>query len=303
MNTPSRLVFFGNERLVSGLDHTDAPVLTGLIERGYNVVAVVANHTNGTSRSARKLEVAAIAEQHGIPLFLPNSPSDIIDELSALKPDAAVLVAYGRILSQRVIDVFSHIGIINVHPSLLPRHRGPTPIESTILEGDRTAGVSVMQLTAGMDEGPVYKQVSLPLHGTETKFELYEQLATAGTTLLLDSLPGILSGVLLPKAQQNSDVSVTSRISKTDGILSPITEEATTLERKIRAYPGYPKSHLNLYDNDVIVTSAKVVESITDGPIVIACANRTWLEVTSLIAPSGRAMSAEDFLRGYAKNV
>jgi methionyl-tRNA formyltransferase len=303
MNTPSRLVFFGNERLVSGLDHTNAPVLTGLIERGYNVVAVVANHTNGTSRNARKLEVADIAEQHGIPLFLPTSPSDIIDELTAFKPDAAILVAYGRILSQRVINVFSPIGIINLHPSLLPRHRGPTPIESTILEGDEVAGVSVMQLTAGMDEGPVYAQVSLPLHGTETKFELYELLAKAGTNLLLESLPYILSGELAPKAQQNVDVSVTSRISKTDGVLDPTTDDATTIERKIRAYQGYPKPHLNLYDNDVIVTSAKVVDSTAEGRIVLPCANKTLLEVTSLIAPSGRAMSAEDFLRGYAKNV
>ena len=125
MTTPSRLVFFGNERLVSGLKHSETPILTGLIERGYDIAAVVVNHTDGTSRNARVLEVAAVAREHNIPVLSPEKPGDIVEELATLKADAAVLSAYGRILSERVINVFKPIGIINIHPSLLPRHRGP----------------------------------------------------------------------------------------------------------------------------------------------------------------------------------
>ena len=301
MTSHSRLVFFGNERLVSGLDHTDAPVLTGLIERGYNIVAIVANHTDGTSRKARKLEVADIAEKHGIPLFLPDRPSEIINELATLKPDAAVLVAYGRILSQRVINVFAPIGIVNLHPSLLPKHRGPTPIESTILTGDVVAGVSIMQLTAGMDTGPVYAQSSFPLVGNETKFELYAQLAKAGAELMFNVLPDILAGTLQPEPQQNNDVSVTSLIAKQDGLLDPTTEEALMLERKVRAYLGYPKAKLRIDHNDVIVTSASVVDDQTSDSLIVPCANKTWLRIDSLIAPSGRSMSGADYLRGYTK--
>ena len=301
MKKQSRLVFFGNERLVSGLKHSDTPVLKGLIERGYDVVAVVVSHTDGTSRNARALEVAQVANAHGIPVLTPEKPTDIIDELIEYKADAAILSAYGRILPQRVIDVFGSIGIINIHPSLLPRHRGPTPIESTILEGDTVAGVSIMQLGAGMDDGPVYAQASFEVPSKVGKFELYEQLSNEGANLLFDVLPSILSGALQPKPQQNTDVSVTTRIQKTDGVLDPTTDTATTLERKIRAYQGYPKPHLTLLNKDVIITSSKVVPDFTDSVLIVSCAENTWLEVTSLIAPSGRAMDATSFIRGYKK--
>lgn len=301
MTSPYRLVFFGNERLVSGLKHTDAPILRGLIEHGYDIVAVVVSHSDGTSRNARKLEVAQVAEDHNIPVLSPEKPTDIIDQLTNFHANAAVLAAYGRILPQRVLDVFAPIGIINIHPSLLPRYRGSTPIESTILNGDKVAGVSIMQLTNTMDEGPIYAQKQIEIALDIEKFDLYEKLSKVGSDLLFDSLPNILSNTLLPKPQENTVVSVTSLIAKSDGVLNPTTDDATTLERKIRAYQGFPKPHLNLFNNDVIVTSSKVVAAPTVSGITIPCAQKTWLEVTSLIAPSGREMSGQDFLRGYAK--
>lgn len=301
MTTPSRLVFFGNERLVSGLKHTDAPILSGLIERGYDVVAVVVNHTDGTSRNARGLEVAELAKSHGIPVFSPTKPEEIIDELSAMHADAAVLSAYGRLLSERIINLFRPFGIINIHPSLLPRHRGPTPIESTILKGDKIAGVSIMQLSVGMDTGPLYGQTSFAIEPNVEKFELYEQLSQAGAKLLFELLPDILSGALQPKPQENTDVSVTSLIFKVDGILDPTTDTAVTLERKVRAYQGYPKPHLKVLNNDVIITSAKVVEKSDENTLTIPCADNSWLEIISLVGPSGKTMSGTDFLRGYAR--
>jgi len=300
MQTSSKLVFFGNERLVSGLPSTDAPVLRGLIDRGYNIVAIVSNYSGGTSRSSRKLEVAEIAHTHQIPLLLPNKPSDIEDELKELNPDGAILVAYGKIVPQRIIDLFGSIGIINIHPSLLPRHRGPTPIESTILLGDKAAGVSIMQLTAGMDEGPVFAQSSIELQGNETKYNLYDSLSHTGAELLFDVLPSILSGDLKPKPQKNSDVSYTSLLSKNDGVLDPLTDDAYALERQVRAHLGFPKSRINVNNNDVIVTMAKVVDNQSDYPLTIACKDNTWLALLEVTAPSGKSMSGEAYLRGYA---
>ena len=300
MKKQSRLVFFGNERLVSGLKRTEAPLLNGLIERGYDIAAIVVNQADTTSRNARELEVASLAKQHNIPVLSPAKPSDIIDELTNLKADAAILSAYGRILSERVINVFNPVGIINIHPSLLPKHRGPTPIESTILEDDKLAGVSVMQLTTGMDEGPVYAQSSFATTGNETKFELYEKLSETGASLLFDTLPDILVGKLKPKPQSDTDVSVTSLISKQDGLLDPQTDDAPTLVRKIRAYQGFPKPKLNLYDNDVIITSATTVDSNQKNTITLPCTNDTWLRIDSLIAPSGRQMDARSFLNGLS---
>jgi methionyl-tRNA formyltransferase len=301
MTSSKTLVFFGNERLVSGLKQTDTPILRGLIERGYTVAAVVVNHADGTSRSARTLEVAQLAEQHGIPVLSPDKPADIITELTAMKPDAAVLSAYGRILSKRVINVFEPIGIINIHPSLLPRHRGPTPIETTILEGDTEAGVSIMRLDVGMDDGPIYGQVTCAIDSAIDKFGLYKLLSETGANLFFELLPDILNGSLQPKSQEKNGVTFTSLISKELGHLQPMTDDATTLERKIRAFQGYPKPHLTLHGNDVIVTTSKVVVSPDPTKLIVECRDNTYLEITSLLAPSGRQMSGEDFLRGYAK--
>jgi methionyl-tRNA formyltransferase len=299
--SPGRLVFFGNERLVSGLRHTEALLLTGLIQRGYEIVAIVVNQADTKSRNARELEVATLAREHSIPLLSPDKPADIIEDLVAFSADAAILSAYGRILSGRIINVFNPIGIINIHPSLLPRHRGPTPIESTILDGDKVAGVSIMQLTPGMDEGPIYAQTSFATTGHEEKFELYEKLSKAGADLLFDVLPSILNNKLEPKPQSNIDVSVTSLISKDDSKLDPYTDDASVLDRKIRAYQGYPKPRLSLFDNEVIITSATVVDAVDPNALLIPCHGDTWLRIDSLIAPSGRSMDGASYMRGYKK--
>ena len=141
MTTSKRVVFFGNERLVSGLKHTDTPILRGLIERGYEIVAIVASHSDARSRTARTLEVAEVAKEHDIPLLLPAKPGDIETELRELHADVAILAAYGRIIPQRIIDVFTPTGIVNIHPSLLPRHRGSTPAPS-ILKGLPSSGAT-----------------------------------------------------------------------------------------------------------------------------------------------------------------
>ncbi|MGE5312696.1 MAG: methionyl-tRNA formyltransferase [Acidobacteriota bacterium] len=298
MPTSKRLVFFGNERLVSGLKHCDTPVLTGLIDRGYDIAAVVVNHTDTVSRNARELEVKAVAEAHGIPVLSPHKPTDIVNELAQLGADAAVLSAYGRILPERIINVFKPVGIVNIHPSLLPRHRGPTPIETTILSGDTEAGVSIMQLSPGMDDGPLYGQFRVAVAPRATKFELYEQLSTAGAELLFSLLPNILNGTLQPTPQENNDVSFTSLISKQHAYMSPLTEDATTIERKVRAYLSFPKTKLTYQNNVVIVTSATVVESPEKSSLCIACAHNTWLRIDELIAPSGRRMTSQAFLNG-----
>lgn len=298
MTQSKRVVFFGNERLVSGLRHSSTPVLLGLIERGYDVACVVVNNSDAVSRTARTLEVSEIAKAHEIPVLSPNRPSDIIEQLASYNADFAILAAYGRIIPQRVIDVFSPIGIINIHPSLLPRHRGPTPIESTITSGDTKAGVSIMQLASGMDEGPTYGQVTYDMHGSEDKFELCERLSTIGAELLFDLLPGIINGSVVAKPQQNTGVTYTTLISKKDGIVDPTTETATEISRKVRAHLGFPKSKLHYKNYDVIITSAKPVETMTDRDFCIPCADNTTLLIESLVSPNGKSMTGSAYLRG-----
>lgn len=297
MTPPSKtLLFFGNERLVSGLKTTNAPVLRALIENGYTIAAIVSHHTEGQSRSNRPLEVAEVAKEHGIPVLLPNKPAEIIDTLAGFNADAAVLVAYGRIIPQRIIDLFPK-GIINIHPSLLPKYRGPTPIESAIANGDSETGVSIMQLTAGMDEGPVFAQARVPLNGTETKFDLYESLALASTKLLIDILPSVLDSSLLPTAQDSGQATYCQLLTKADSRLDPTTQTATQAERLVRAHLGFPKSKLHFGDYDIIVTKAHVTQQQLT-PLDVPF-QKEYLAIDELIAPSGRVMSAEAFLRGY----
>lgn len=295
MTMSSKLVFFGTEDF-------SLPSLKALVEHGFNVVAVVTKPDSPRGRSGQLVApvVKSYAESKNIPVYQPLKLSDIHAELISLSPNAAVLVSYGKLLPQRTLDVFNPIGVINVHPSLLPKYRGPAPIEAAIVNGDKTTGISIMRLTAGMDEGPIFAQTTIPLDGTETKPALTASLANAGATFLAETLPSILSGQLLPTPQQNDDVSYTSLLTKDLGILEPLTDDAYALERKVRAYLTFPKTRLKIKNTDVIVTSAKVVPEYDAAPLVIRCTNNTYLEVRELIAPSGKSMSGEAFLRGYA---
>lgn len=294
MSKSSKLVFFGTEDF-------SLPTLQFLVEAGYDVRAVVTKPDTRRGRGKQLVEpaVKTLAAEHNIVVLQPERLGDIQAELETISPDAGVLVSYGKILPGRTLDVFAPIGIINIHPSLLPRYRGPAPIEAAILAGDDTTGISIMQLTAGMDEGPVFAQTNYPLTGRETKPELNQSLSQKGAEYLLETLDDILSGKLQPTPQQNNDVSYTTLISKNDGFIDPSTDDAYAIERKVRAYLGYPKTRLTIKNTDVIITSVKTVESLSSAPLVIKCANNTYLSIEKLIAPSGKSMSGEAFLRGY----
>jgi methionyl-tRNA formyltransferase len=296
--TSKTIIFFGNERLTSGLTSTDTPVLRGLIKQGYTIAAIVSHYTESHSRNNRPLEVARIAKEHNIPIFLPDKPAEIADKLKRYNAEAAVLVAYGRLIPQSVIDIFPK-GIINVHPSLLPRYRGPTPIEMAIRNGDKKTGISVMKLTAGMDEGPVFSQITVLLQGTETKFDLYNLLAQKGAKLLLNSLPHILDGSLKAKPQDDSYATYCSLLEKKDGQLDLSKLTAQEAERTVRAYLGFPKTKLTFGKHTIIVTKAHVSKK-QKTPLDFLCQDNAYLSVDELVAPSGRTMAAEAFLQGYA---
>jgi methionyl-tRNA formyltransferase len=298
MTKPKKLVFFGNERLATGVT-TDAPVLRALMKAGYELSAVVANHTEGISRNKRELEIGSVAHAYHIPVIFTYRLGEIEDKLRNLNADAAVLVAYGQIIPQNIIDVFPK-GIINIHPSLLPKYRGPTPVETVILDGASETGVSLMSLSAGMDAGPVYMQAKLALDGSETKPQLAKKLLDLGSDLLIDNLEAILDGTLVPLPQDSSAATYTKLLDKTDGWLD-FAEPAERIERKVRAYLGFPKSRAEVLGNEIVITKARLAKDADDGKLVIK-AQPGFLEILELTAPSGRSMSGADFLRGYKKS-
>lgn len=302
----TKVVFFGNERLVSGLPRTDAPTLRMLIDEGYDVCAIVSHHSEELSRKKRPLEVAEIAVHYNIPFFNPNRPADIAVELQALNAPIAVLVAYGRIIPQSIIDLFP-LGIINVHPSLLPRYRGSTPIESAVLSGDDQTGVSVMQLTAGMDEGPVFAQATIPLTKKETKFDVYNTLAPLGAQLIKDTLPNILNGTLKPTPQADSQATYCKTLTKQDGVID-WSLSADQIERNIRGFIEWPGSRTMLNRLDVIITSAQVVSGsgepgkyAVNGKELIIYTGKNALSIKSLKPAGKKEMPITAFLAGYSK--
>jgi len=297
-HTSTKIIFFGNERLVSGLKKASTPVLEGLIKHGYDIAAVISHYSESSSRNNRELEVARVANQHAIPILLPNKPADVIDQIASYSADIGILVAYGRIIPQRIIDLFPK-GIINIHPSLLPKYRGPTPIESAITAGDTETGISIMQLTAGMDSGPIYKQVKLPLTGKETKFDIYNALSKQGAETLLSILPSIIDGSLEPQPQNERAATYSHILTKADAFLELDILSAQRAERLIRAHLGLPKSKLLFNNQQIIVTKAHV-SSTKKTPLDYICQDGAFLCIDELVAPSGKTMNAEAFLHGYA---
>jgi methionyl-tRNA formyltransferase len=300
-----RIIFFGNERIATGVT-TTAPTLRALIEAGYDIAAVVSNYEPGRSRSSRELEVQAVAETHNIPLLLPDKPVDIIDELNSFKAELGVLVAYGRIVPVSIINLFPK-GIINIHPSLLPLHRGPTPIESVILNGEEKTGVSLMQLVKAMDAGPVYAYSELSLTGHETKQELADKLLEMGSTMLIELLPEVLTGKAIAQPQDESLATYDSLLSKADGKID-WGKTATRLEREIRAYSGWPKSYTELASKEVVITKAHT--SMESGPIgkaelrdkeLIVFTGQGSLIIDSLVPAGKKEMTAAEFIHGYGQ--
>lgn len=298
-----KIVFFGNERLATGVS-TSAPTLQKLLGAGYEIAAVVSNYDTAVSRAARQLEIAKVAETHSIPVFTPDDPLDIVEKLREYGSPLAVLVAYGRIVPEIILELFPR-GIINIHPSLLPEKRGPTPIEQAILEGANETGVSIMHLVPEMDAGPIFAQQKIPLNGTETKQDLANKLLDIGGDLLINALPEILTNTINPLLQEESRATYTSLLKKADGEIN-WHKPAAQVEREIRAFAGWPRSRTTLQGNELIINQAKVIDmegqtgnyQATKNSLVVFCADKA-LQIISLQPAGKKEMPVQAFLAGY----
>lgn len=286
------ILFFGTETY-------SLITLQALVEAGLSIGAVITKPDSRSGRGQRLSEppVKAYALSHGIPVLQPTQLKDIIPAIKEFSTPVGVLVAYGRIIPQSIIDLFQP-GIINLHPSLLPRYRGPSPIEAAIANRDQETGVSIMQLTREMDAGPVYVQQSYPLQGIETRPQLYDTLFRLGSELLVSQLPAIVSGALQPTPQDDSLATYCSLLSKNDNFLDSSRYTAAEAEALVRAHLDFPRSRINVGKQTIIVTKAHTA-TIESTQLDQKFNDGNFLVVDELIAPSGKTMSAEQFLRGY----
>lgn len=287
-----KIVFFGTENY-------SLITLKALVDNEFNVVCVVTKPDTRRGRGHKLAEppVKTFAKSHNIPVLQPNKVSEITEHIKRLQPVTGILVAYGKIIPQSIIDLFTP-GIINVHPSLLPKYRGPSPIEAAIANRDHETGVSIMQLDSKMDAGPIYSQITQPLTREETKPELYDKLFHDGTALLIKNLPDIINGHIKTTPQDHSTATYCQLLAKEDSRINPERMTAVEAEAHVRAHLGFPRSRMTINNRDIIITKSHC-DDIPKSPLDQKFSDGNYLIIDELIAPSGKTMNAEDYLRGY----
>ena len=197
---------------------------------------------SGRGKKTRKSPVKVLAEARGLPVFQPKtlSTQDARAEMESLKPDVAVVAAYGLILPRWTLDLPTY-GVLNVHPSLLPRHRGPAPVANAILEGDEKTGVTVMKVEPKVDSGPILRSVSVEIGPRDTTGALTKGLAEIGARLLVETLRDWVRGLIEPIVQDDSLATYSRKATRGDGEIS-WDLPAVEIDRKIRAYDPWPGS-------------------------------------------------------------
>lgn len=222
------------------------PSLNALLDdERFNVVLVVTqpDRPAGRGRKVAASPVKRQAEAAGVEVFQPRrlSTADAIAKLAAARPDVFVIAAYGQLLRPAVLALPRH-GCLNVHPSLLPRHRGAAPIASAILAGDDVTGVTIMLTDVGMDTGPILAQRVAPLAGDETTASLTPRLAEMGAELLCDTLPLWVAGSLTPRPQDDAGATTSRLFTRDDGAVD-WRRPAPELARQIRALNPWPRAY------------------------------------------------------------
>lgn len=299
----ARVVFFGSGAFA-------VPALEALKRRDdLALVAVITppDRSAGRSGALTAVPVATVARRAGLPLLQVSRvrAPESVDVVRGLAPDLGVLADFGQLIPQAILDL-PRFGILNIHPSLLPRHRGASPIPATILAGDPVAGVSIMQMDAGLDSGPVLAAVDWPLSGTEDAPALEERAAREGAALLDRVVTMVLAGLGSATPQATTGVTMTRPLDREAGRLDP-HEPAAALERRIRAYRPWPGTfvevgglRLGVREADVRPAQPGDVPGILvgDGDDIALTTVAGRLGLTVVQPAGGRQMSGTAFRRG-----
>lgn len=258
------------------------------VDPQYNIKAVVTGNSEAISRKHKiKINpIEEIAKKYNLSIIKTENINDpkIVTKIKELKPKLGIMADFGQIIGKEIIDI-PQFGTINIHPSLLPKHRGPSPIQQTILDGDKVTGVSLILTGEKMDAGDIISQASVQLRGTETTTLLKPYLAEIGGSLLVNSIPYYLTKDLLPTPQDDTKATYNRLFKKEDGYVDKDTPKEV-VDRKIRAFSDWPKT-FTLINNKRIQLIAGHFEK-----------DSTY--TLDRVRPEGKnEMTYEDFKRGY----
>jgi len=251
-----RVVFMGTPAFA-------LPVMSALLKSNYNVVAVYSQPDKVAGRG-NKVSVPPVKEyaiRHGLSVFQPDSlrSQSVQEQLMSLSPDLIVVAAYGLILPKTVLDVPVK-GCLNLHPSLLPKYRGPTPVASAILNGESITGVTIITMDEGMDTGPIVATKNVPIEFDETSFTLTTKLFELGAELLVSVLPDWLNGSVSPREQDSSAAVCTRKFVKEDGYID-WSRSAVQIERSVRAFQPWPGCYTRWNGKLVKILDSSVTDS------------------------------------------
>ena len=301
---PARIVFAGTPEFA-------AAHLQALLDSRHEVVAVYTQPDRPAGRGQKLVAspVKQLAQQHDIPVLQPANlrHAEAQQELAAFNADLMVVVAYGLILPQAILDT-PRLGCINSHASLLPRWRGAAPIQRAIEAGDAETGVTVMQMEAGLDTGPMLLKTITPIAATDTGGSLHDRLAELGPPAVLEAVELLLAGTAQPEIQDDNLANYAHKLSK-DCALIDWSRPAIEIERAIRAFNPWPISHSLLQGQSLKVHAAQradgegqageILHADRNG-LRIACGEGALL-LTRLQLPNARAMEFADLFNGRAE--
>lgn len=298
-----RIVFMGTPDIA-------ATCLTKILADGFEVVGVYTQPDRPKGRGM-KMQISPVKEvalQHGLPVFQPENfrEEETVETLRQLKPDVCAVVAYGRILPQKVLDVPKY-GCINIHASLLPKYRGSAPYQWAVLDGEQETGVTAMYLIREMDAGDIIESSKTPIGENETAGELLDRLAMLGAELLSKTLTRFQTEGQVPGTRQ--DESLVSYAPMLDKTMSPIdwSKSAQQVHNHVRGLHPWPVATMTLEGKTFKVHATRVSEGegqpgeilgLTKQGLKIACGQGA-VEILSLQADGGKRMAAPDYFRGH----
>lgn len=295
--------------LFMGTPDFAVPSLERLIADGHEVVLAVTQEDKpkGRHQVLTPPPVKECAQAHGITVYQPKTlkSDEAYETLKAVNADVIAVVAYGKILPPRILQM-TPFGAVNVHGSLLPKYRGSAPIQWAILNGDAVTGVTTQQMNEGIDTGDILLSCERAIPEDMTAGELFDVLCEDGAALLSETLEGLVSGTLKPQKQNEADASYISMLDKS---ICPLdfTKPALVLHNQVRGLHPWPVATCVLEDVQLKIhktcvggkVSGAVGEVVAVSPLTVACGDGLGLEILELQAPGSRRMAAADFLRGH----
>jgi methionyl-tRNA formyltransferase len=299
-----RLVFLGTPEFA-------VPTVEALARAGHQVLAVVAqpDRPAGRGHVLKAPATKAWALARGVPVLQPEKVRDgtLAAALAALEPDVLVVTAYGRILGRDLLEL-APFGALNVHASLLPRWRGAAPIQWAVASGDAETGVTIMQMDEGLDTGDLLLARTLAIGAEETAQALAPRLAMLGGQAIVEALPQLAAGALVPVRQAPGEVTLAPILAKEHGRLD-FTRPAAELACRVRGFTPWPGTHTSLAGRVLKVhraapaaggpePGAPGTATVVDGSLRVACGGGTALELLEVQPEGKRRMAARDFVNG-----